>query len=577
MKLSQLLIPTLKEIPSEAQIISHKLMLRAGLIRKLSSGLYSYLPLGVKILNKVVKIIRKEMDRAGAQEVIAPILVPKELLEISGRYKVFGDSMMRMKDRHNKEYALSPTNEESITDLVRQEVHSYKDLPINLYQINSKFRDEIRPRFGVLRTREFIMKDAYSFHTDDESLDNMYNLMSTTYRRIFKQCGLDTVPVKADSGAMGGSGSEEFMVRSEIGEETIAECKKCSYVANVEKAECYNSTDKSSELLLDKELINTPNVKTIDEVSKFINASSKTFIKTLIYNYGNENYVMVLIRGDLDVNEVKLSNVLGGVELILPSDEQIKAKLDIPVGFLGPVGIEKNIDIIADYSIKNIVNGVTGANIKDKHYKNVNIEKDFKVTKLADLRIVKDGDLCIKCKSPLKTFKGVEVGHIFKLGKKYTNAFNVNYLDESSNEQCPTMGTYGIGVNRIPAAVIEQCHDENGIIWPITISPFHVIIVPINWNDEQQRNTAENIYNSLINKDIEVVLDDRDLRAGAKFKDADLIGIPIRINIGEKALIKNSVEVKLRDENSFNLVEIKDIVNEVSNIISSKMKALTNS
>ncbi len=567
MRLSKYLIPTLKEVPSDAQIISHQLMLRAGLIRKSSSGLYSYLPLGVRILNKVIQIVREEMDRSGALEVITPILVPRDFLEISGRYEIFGENMLRTIDRHQNEYALGPTHEEGVTNLFKHELQSYKDLPINLYQIHYKFRDEIRPRYGVIRTREFVMKDAYSFHIDEQSLDETYNMMSSTYRKIFNRCGLDTVPVKADSGAMGGSGSEEFMVRSEVGEETIIECSQCGYVANVEKAVCYDNFRNKDIPEQDRELIDTPNVKTIEEVSKFLNKSHMDFIKTLVYQYG-ENFVMVLIRGDLDVNEVKLNNALGGVEVVLPEQEEIIQKLSLPIGFLGPVDLIKEIEIIADNSIKDIVNGVSGANIKDKHYINININKDFIVSRFADLRIVKEGDQCIECKSPIRSFKGVEVGHIFKLGDKYTKAFNVNYLDEQGNSQIPIMGTYGIGVTRILAAVIEHSHDKDGIIWPLSIAPYQVIIIPINWKDDQQRTVAKELYKNLNDRNIEVLLDDRDLRPGVKFKDADLIGIPIRINIGDKSLAQQSVELKLRKESGFNLVPVKDVVDRILGAIS---------
>ncbi len=575
MRLSKLLIPTLKEVPSEAQITSHKLMLRAGLIRKASSGLYAYLPLGVKVLNKVSQIVREEMDRSGALEVSLPILVPRELLEASGRYEIFGNTMMRLVDRHDKEIILGPTHEEGITELVRQEVQSYKDLPLNLYQINLKFRDEIRPRFGVLRTREFLMKDAYSFHTDEDSLDETYQIMRKTYRRIFERCGLDTVPVTADSGAMGGSGSEEFMVRCDIGEETILECSQCDYVANSETAGCFDPLTPPSEEPLSLKLIDTPKVKTIEEVSRFLDASPKTFIKTLIYLTGGDDFIMVLIRGDLDVNEVKLGNALGGKGVALAPDDLISGRLKLPVGFLGPIDLKRDIKIIADHSISSLINGVTGGNTKDKHYTNVSVERDIHASMFTDLRMVKSGDSCISCKSPLTSFKGVEVGHIFKLGKKYTEIYKVNYLDEKGSEQTPTMGTYGIGINRIPAAVIEDSNDKNGIIWPMSIAPYHVVIVPISWDDDRQRDTAKQLYKDLLDHGVEVILDDRDLRPGVKFKDADLIGIPIRVNVGDKALAKDCVELKLRQDKDFTLVPVKDLCIKIMEIIAEAMNHLT--
>lgn len=575
MRLSRLLMPTLKEVPSDAQIESHKLMLRAGIIRKVSSGLYTYLPLGTRILNKVEKIVRDEMDESGALEINVPILVSRELLETSGRFDVFGNLMMAFKDRNDKDYALGPTHEENFTELVRQEVQSYKDLPINLYQINTKFRDEVRPRFGVLRTREFIMKDAYSYHANNESLEEIYSLMRETYKNIFKRCGLDTVHVYADSGAMGGSGSEEFMVRSEIGEDTILECPSCGYVANEETAESYDPFTKKEEELLAPEIVETPDMKSIEEVSTFLKVAPEDCIKTLIYQKEDNNYVMVLIRGDLEVNEVKLSNALGGQELVLPENQDIENKLNLPVGFLGPVNIHnESITIVADHSVEKIVNGVTGANEKDKHLKNVNIEKDFSVSIITDLKLVKENDLCPKCNKKLISFKGVEVGHIFKLGKKYTEAFNVTFLDEHGNDKTPTMGCYGIGLNRIPAAIIEQSHDKFGIIWPITIAPYEVIVVPINWKDDQQRKTAEQIYSQLKEAKIDVAMDDRDLRPGVKFKDADLIGIPIRINIGDKALAENSVEIKLRSEKDFKLVKLNQVLSAIQEIITSEKEKL---
>lgn len=574
MRMSQLFMPTLKEVPKEATIASHQLMLRAGLIRKISSGLYSFLPLGFKVLNKVIHIIRSEMDNSGAQEFLQPILIPKELWEESGRFAALGDLMMKLKDRGGREVILGPTHEEVFTDIVRNELRSYKELPFNLYQIGTKFRDEIRPRFGVMRAREFIMKDAYSFHTNDECLDKTYRLMAETYNRIFKRCGLNAVRVSADSGAMGGSGSEEFMVPSEIGEETIVLCPKCGYVANVEKAECFEDLKTPQGDKKDFEKIDTPNVRTIEELVEFLKVEANSFIKTLIYQDENNNPVVALIRGDLDVNEVKLANSIGATEVIIADDSTVYKITGAPVGFAGPIGL-KNVRIIADKTVEYILNGYTGANEKDKHYKNVNPGKDFVPEKYVDLRLVKEGDLCPQCREKLGAFKGIEVGHIFKLGKKYTQALNVTYLDETQKSAHPTMGCYGIGVGRTMACVIEQLHDDNGIVFPMSIAPYHVVIIPLGKSGDETFELAEKIYQEL--KDtrlIEPLLDDRDERAGVKFKDADLIGVPIRITIGKKGLAENSVEYKLRDSEEVKLVKVEEVIRLIKSDYETEMKKL---
>ncbi|MEK6794007.1 MAG: proline--tRNA ligase [Spirochaetota bacterium] len=544
MRVSRLFAPTLKEAPAEAQIPSHALMLRAAIMRMLASGLYTYLPLGVKALRKVTNIIREEMDRAGAQEFVFPILLPRELLTPSGRWDIFRQELFRLKDRHGVDTALGATHEEAFTDIVKREIQSYRQLPLNLYQIHTKFRDEIRPRFGVIRSREFVMKDAYSFHTDDASLDVTYAQMSDTYKRIFSRMGIDVVSVKADSGAMGGSGSEEFMVLSDVGEEEIIFCTDCDYRANVEKAECKNEyiADCAQK---EKAVVDTPNVATIKDLEAFFKIEASQFIKTLIYKREDGSPVVVLIRGDLDVNETKLANYFGGEEIVLADDALVRTVTGARVGFAGPVGLKMDVPVIADHSIKTVINGVTGANADDKHIINVNHGRDFTVKEFADFRRVKAGDNCIQCGGKLLSKRGLELGHIFKLGKKYTEAFNVTVLDETNKPLMPTMGCYGIGVNRTLAAVIEQHHDEKGIIFPISVAPYEMIICALD-KDRSIMDEAERVYNELSRAGADVLLDDRDERPGVKFNDADLIGIPIRITIGKRGVAAGTAEFKLR-------------------------------
>ncbi|MBI4976365.1 MAG: proline--tRNA ligase [Spirochaetes bacterium] len=558
MRAGTLLFPTLREAPAEAQIASHSLMLRAALIRMLASGLYTYMPLGTRSLQKITNIIREEMNNAGGQEFIFPILLPKELLTPSGRWEIFRQELFRLKDRHGSDHALGATHEEAFTELVGREVRSYRQLPINLYQIHTKFRDEIRPRFGVMRSREFIMKDAYSFHADDASLDATYNTMSETYRKIFKRVGLDVVSVKADSGAMGGSGSEEFMVLCDVGEEEIISCTDCDYRANAEKAEC-KSEYRSEEPAQSVAKAATPNVSTIKALEEFFKVEASKFIKTLIYQREDKSHAAVLIRGDLDVNETKLANYFGGETPVLADDKAVREITGARTGFAGPVGMKKKIPIIADNSIKTVFNGITGANEDDAHLTNVNLTRDFTPDAFVDLRLVKAGDNCIQCGGKLKSNRGLELGHVFKLGKKYTEAFKVTVLDEANKDIVPTMGCYGIGVNRTLAAVIEQHHDEKGIVFPISVAPFEVSIALLD-TDGAIREAAERIYNELRAAGADVLLDDRNERPGVKFNDADLIGIPIRITVGKRGIAAGTVELKLRREKDKADVPVADIV-----------------
>jgi prolyl-tRNA synthetase len=558
-----MLLPTLRENPKDAEIDSHVLMLRAGLLRKMGAGLYTFLPLGFKSLLKVTAIVRDEMNRAGAQEMLPPILTPADLWRESGRFDVMGKEMMRLKDRHEADLVLGPTHEEAFTAAVRENVHSYRDLPLTLYQINTKFRDEIRPRFGIMRCREFIMMDAYSFHLDETDLDQIYQEVGQAYRRIFKRCGLNVTPVLADSGAMGGSVSEEFMVPSTVGEDTIFQCASCGYVANAERAVSYEEYKRDFAPLREKEETATPNVRTIDELAAFFKTTPDRFIKSLVYKAEGKP-VMAVIRGDLEINETKLKNVLKCAELELADEDTIKTVTGAPVGFASPVGL-RNITVIADKSVEFIVNGITGANKKDTHIVNVNPERDFTSQIIADIRLTRDGDLCPECRKPLKSYKGIEVGHVFKLGYKYTESMHVSVLDKEGKEIRPIMGTYGIGVGRTLASVIEQNHDENGIIWPMSVAPYEIIVVIVNTQDEEAVKAAFGIYEDLSRK-YEVLIDDRDERPGVKFKDADLIGIPIRITVGKSFKEEGKLELKERKKAEKEFVSLSDLTVKIGEI-----------
>lgn len=563
MRLSKLFMPTLKEAPSDAVIASNKLMLRAALARKISNGLYSYLPLGVRVLNKISNIVREEMDAIGSNECIMPILVSKELLTPSGRWERFKKELFRLKDRNDVDMAMGPTHEEAFTIITQNEIQSYKDLPVTLYQIHTKFRDEIRPRFGVIRSKEFTMKDAYSFHITKECLDKTYNDMSRAYTKIFKRMGLDTVSVKADSGAMGGEGSEEFMVLSEVGEETIIFCSKCDYRANVEKANAKDDESASSYTDKSIEEVHTPDIKTINDLEKLFNTSSKNFIKSIIYKTEEDEIILVVIRGDLEINETKLSNALGGLDIELADEDTVKEVTGARVGFASPIGLKKKVRIFADNSIKSVSDAIAGGNKDDTHIKNVNITRDFNIDVWGDFRTAKEGDKCPQCGEVLYQKKGLELGHIFKLGDKYTEAFNFKVLDENNKEITPIMGCYGIGVNRALASVIEQNYDDKGIIFPISVAPYEAIVVAIDKETEDSFKKAEDIYNSLNSIGVETMFDDRKERLGVKLNDCDLIGIPMRIIVGKKSLQRGVVEFKLRSSSESVEVKIEDIIEYV--------------
>ena len=543
MRYSQMLLPTLKETPAEAEVMSHRLMLRAGFIRKLTSGIYSYLPYGLAALRRVEKIVREEMNRAGAQELLLPMVQPADLWIETGRYEKYGPELLRFKDRHDRESCLGPTHEEVITDLVRRELHSYRDLPVNLYQIQTKFRDEVRPRFGLMRGREFLMKDGYSFDVSDEQADISYMKMYEAYKRVFSRCGLTFRAVQADSGAIGGNFSHEFMVLAETGEDTIVVCTACEYAANMEKAEVKFVGPASSEAMADLEKIETPGKRKVEAVCEFLGIESANLVKTMVY-LADGQPVAVLVRGDREVEEIKLKNLLKVADVVLAEDKQVFDATGVPTGYLGPVGL--SIRLVADQEVVRMRNFVVGANEKNHHLKNVNYERDFQVEAVADLRKISTDDPCPVCGGRLELTEGIEVGHIFKLGTTYSEKMNAVFQDSDGHEKPFVMGTYGIGVSRVVAAAIEQNHDENGIIFPMPLAPYQAIILNLDLKDEKITAAAEGLYTDLVNEGIDVLLDDRDERPGAKFKDADLLGIPFRITVGKKFGQDGIVELRSR-------------------------------
>ncbi len=566
MRLSSLLAPTLRETPGEAEIASHQLMLRAGLMRKVAAGIYTFLPLGHRVLFKVERIVREELDRQGCQEVRLPIVQPAEIWHETGRWADYGDEMWRLKDRHGRQFCLGPTAEEMITDLVRNEVRSYRQLPITLYQIQNKYRDEIRPRFGVMRAREFIMKDAYSFHRDEACLAETYARMYEAYWRIFTRCGLDFRVVEADPGAIGGSTTHEFMVLADTGEADLVYCDACGYAANAEKAEGVAPSEAAADPR-PLERVATPGVRTIEELVGFLGMPATRMAKMLFYwatyRDGRRRMVAVLVRGDRDLNEVKLKNHLCALEVALAPAGDVAAAAGIPVGFAGPVGLPRGeadgVLLLADREVMAGRNLVTGANAEGYHLVNVNPGRDFHPDAVADLRLVTAGDPCPRCGAPLGGRRGIEVGHIFQLGTKYAQAMGATYLDEQGRERVIIMGCYGIGISRTPAAIIEQHHDADGIVWPAPVAPYHAVVVPVNVQEPAQREAAEQVYRALAAAGVEACLDDRDERAGVKFKDADLIGFPFRVTIGPRALGEGKVELSVRRTRETELVPIAGI------------------
>ena len=558
MRYSNYFIPTYKETPSEAEIISHQLMLRAGLIRKLTSGIYNYLPAGLKSLKKVENIIREEMNRSGAVEVLMPAVQPAELWQESGRWDFYGTELLRFKDRHNRDACLGPTHEEVITDLVRREIRSYKQMPINFYQIQTKFRDEIRPRFGIMRCREFIMKDAYSFDSDEAGAEKSYEIMHQAYSNIFRRCGLKFRAVEADTGSIGGSFSHEFMVLADTGEDQIVNCTQCDYAANIEKAEVKWDEHKPADAydaMKPLEEVDTPDIKTVEEVTSFLSISPDQLIKTLIL-YSDGEMVAALVRGDHELNEIKLKNLLGAEQVELADPQNVAEVTGAPMGFAGPVGLK--VRMIADHAIKGMRNFVTGGNRQDLHLLNVNMERDFQVDLFGDLRMVTPEDSCPRCGEDIRFGRGIEVGHIFKLGTKYSKAMRAVFLDEKGSEKPIVMGCYGIGVGRTVAAAIEQNHDRDGIIFPISIAPFEVVILPLQMHEKKVVEAAEKIYRELSDEGLDVLIDDRDVRAGIKFNDADLLGTPIRVMVGMRNLKEGQAEIRMRSESESAIIPIQD-------------------
>jgi len=564
MRYSQLFIPTLKETPAEAEVTSHKLMIRAGMIRKLAAGIYSTLPLGLRVLRNVENIIREEMNATGAQEVFLPCIQPAELWQESGRWKLYGKDLLRIKDRHDRDFCFGPTHEEVITDILRKEVRSYRQLPISFYQIQTKFRDEIRPRFGVMRGREFMMKDAYSFDCDEEGAERAYKKMYQAYCNIFKRCGLSFKAVEADSGTIGGSYSHEFMVMADSGEEAIAFCDKCDYAANLEKAEikATDSYKKNEKKKLNS--VETPEMTSVEEVSSFLKVTPKDLAKTLIFET-NKGTIAAMVRGDHQINEIKLKKITGSSEISLAREEVVKEVSGAPAGFTGPIGLK--IAVFADHAVQQGANFVTGANKANYHLLNVNDGRDFSVKKFCDIRNVENSDPCPKCSGRIQLKRGIEVGHVFKLGKKYSQSLKATFLDKNGKEKYFMMGCYGVGVGRTVAAAIEQNHDKDGIIWPIPIAPFQVMVIPLNMKSKEISNAADKIYEDLSKEKIEVLIDDRDERPGVKFKDADLLGIPLQVIIGGKTLKESAVELKMRKDKKTEKVGIDEIKKKIVAIV----------
>lgn len=554
MRTSKLYAPTLRQTPAEAEVPSHQLMLRAGFIRKVAGGVYTYLPLAWRTLRKIEQIIREEIEAKDGQELALPIVQPAELWKETGRWAVFGEEMFRLVDRHNREFCLGPTHEEIITDLVRNEVRSYKQLPLLLYQIQNKYRDEIRPRFGLMRGREFIMKDGYSFDKDEAGLDKSYKDMYEAYSKIFSRCGLTFRPVEADGGAIGNATTHEFTVLAETGESDIVYCEKCDYAANAEKSELKVIVAPEEEAL-PLEKVHTPNAKTIEEVATFLDTPIEKTIKAVVFQNEKEQVICALVRGDHEVNDVKLQNITGAISLTMAEDSAI-SKVGGVAGFMSPIGLNKDVIVVADATVMEMHNAVCGANEQDYHYKNANPKRDFGDVIVADIRLIAEGDPCPHCGAPVKMTHGIEVGQVFKLGTKYSEALGATFLDENGKEKPLIMGCYGIGVSRTMAAAIEQFHDENGIIWPVAIAPFEVVIVPINAKDEAQMQIAEKLYADMKNAGIDVLLDDRKDRAGVKFKDADLIGYPVRITVSPKLLDENEVEIKVRKDGATSTIKV---------------------
>ena len=573
MRLSKMYVRTLRELPAEAEIPSHILLLRTGMIRKLASGIYGFMPLGWRSLHKIENIIREEMDKSGAQEILMSAIQPAELWEESGRWSAYGPELWRIKDRNGRDFCLGPTHEEIFTDIVRDGVSSYRQIPLNLYQIQHKYRDEARPRFGLMRSREFIMKDAYSFDKDQEGLDKSYDDMYDAYTRIFTRCGLTFRPVEADSGAIGGNASHEFTALSEVGESDIAYCESCSMAANVEKAACRDAEPSpESEAMLELQEVHTPGTKTIEEVAGFLNIDKTKTIKALLFEKYDEDgkadgYVAAFVRGDRDLNMIKLVNALNIPEhaIAFADESKLEAAIGAVGGFTGPIGLH-DCTVVVDSELVGLKNLCAGACKLDHHILNVNYGRDYEGDIVTDLKVLKEGDPCPVCGAPIKHTRGIEVGQVFKLGTKYSKAMNAIYKDENQQDHPLVMGCYGIGVSRTLAAVIEQHHDEDGIIWPVSVAPYHAIVTLVKPKDEEQAKVAEEIYQSLLTAGVEAVIDDRDERPGVKFKDADLLGFPIRITVGKRAG-EGIVEYKLRRDSEKSELSVAEAIENAIKLV----------
>jgi prolyl-tRNA synthetase len=572
MRYSQMLIPTTRETPSEAEVVSHQLLLRGGFIRKLASGIYTYLPLGLAAVQKVARIVREEMNRAGAQELLMPMVQPADLWKESGRWQKYGSELLRFTDRHDRESCLGPTHEEVITDLARNELQSYRQLPMNLYQIQTKFRDEIRPRFGLMRGREFVMKDAYSFDADDAAAGRAYDRMFEAYHRIFRRCGLDFRAVEADTGTIGGSFSHEFMVLARTGEDTLVICDQCDYAANVEKARVVVDAGEAAvdEAIEDIKKIATPGMKKVDVVAGFLGVKADRLIKTMVYLADGEP-VAVLVRGDREVQPVKLKNLLGVNEVELADDETVYKKTGLPVGYLGPVNLP--VRMVADQEVMHMKNCIAGANEKQFHLTGVQPGRDFAPVLIGDLRQITANDRCPACGGPLRLTEGIEVGHIFKLGTAYSEAMHATFQDREGQAKPFVMGCYGIGVSRVVAAAIEQNHDGNGIIFPLPLAPCQVILLNLGVNSGEITSAAEQLYAELQQQGLEVIYDDRDERPGSKFKDADLLGIPYRVTVGKTFEKEGKVEIRRRRDGHTDTIPCEQAAGFIAELVRSELAA----
>lgn len=565
MKQSRLFAPTLRDVPSDAEAVSHQLMLRSGYIRQVASGVYAYLPLARRVLTKIETIIREEMDRIESVEMTLPALIPADLWKETGRYNTYGEELVKLKDRHERDFVLGPTHEETFADLIRNDIKSYKKLPLSLYQIQTKYRDEKRPRFGLLRGREFVMKDAYTFHENDDSLDKSYEDMLRAYNAIFDRLELDYRAIIGDAGAMGGRDSMEFMALSDAGEDIVVYSNDSDYAANLEMAESYFELDKPDVELKEIETIDTPGTTTMEELANFLNVELKDTMKTVMFLVDEETPVMAMTRGDHNVNEVKVRMVVGGKDIRSATDEEIKEVFKVIPGFAGPVGVNPDVTVIVDQYIKNIANTVTGANKKDKHLINVNPERDFGEFTYADIRIVEEGEGSPDGKGQLVFKKGIEIGHIFKLGTFYSEAMNATVLDSNGRPTPVVMGSYGIGVSRLLSAIIEQNNDNKGIVWPESIAPFDVHLIPIKWSNDEHRHVAEELEATLIDANLDVLIDDRNERPGVKFTDAELIGVPYQVTIGKKAS-QGIIEVTSRATGEMIETKVENIFETLANL-----------